>query len=505
MTFKDLEIIAPILEAVKAEGYTQPTPIQEQAIPILLKGKDLLGVAQTGTGKTAAFAIPILQHLYMERQKNRAARGIRALIVTPTRELAIQIAESFSAYGRHTGIRNTVIFGGVKQGAQTNALEKGIEVLVATPGRLLDLMNQGYVSLDTIGFFVLDEADRMLDMGFIHDIKKIISQLPARRQSLFFSATMPPDIVDLSRKILGNPEKVTVKPEQTTAERVEQSVYFVSKPGKPKLLTYLISQKPGASVLVFSRTKHGADKIVKMLKKSGIDAAAIHGNKSQGARQLALGNFKSGDSNVLVATDIAARGIDIEELLLVVNYDLPNIPETYVHRIGRTARAGAGGTAISFCDVEEKPYLRDIQKLINQTIPVVVDHPFTGDQGEEEADEWDRPRESNQSRNRVGRNDRSSTGRAPRQSPNREPGNERQPQSRPQSSSSSREPRESGKIPDQTSRSSVVSGEGVHSGTRPQRAVQGRPSPNRWSPVSARPANPGRSNRQITRGSQNKT
>lgn len=505
MTFKDLEIIAPILEAVKAEGYTQPTPIQEQAIPILLQGKDLLGVAQTGTGKTAAFAIPILQHLYLERQQNRAARGIRALIVTPTRELAIQIGESFSAYGRHTGIRNTVIFGGVKQGAQTNALEKGIEVLVATPGRLLDLMNQGYVSLDTIGFFVLDEADRMLDMGFIHDIKKIIAQLPVRRQSLFFSATMPPDIVDLSRKILGNPEKVTVKPEQTTAERVEQSVYFVSKPGKPKLLTYLISQKPGASVLVFSRTKHGADKIVKMLKKAGIDAAAIHGNKSQGARQLALGNFKSGDSNVLVATDIAARGIDIEELQLVVNYDLPNIPETYVHRIGRTARAGAGGTAISFCDVEEKLYLRDIQKLINQTISVVVDHPFTGDQGEEEADEWDRPRESGQFRNRGGRNDRSSSGRAPRQSPTQESGNERKPQSRPQSSPSSRESRESGKSLNQTSRSSVVSGEGTHSGTRPQRAVPGRPSPNRWTPVSARPANPGRSNRQITRGSQNKT
>ncbi len=516
MTFRDLEIIAPILEAVKAEGYTRPTPIQEQAIPILLKGKDLLGVAQTGTGKTAAFAIPILQHLYLERQQNRAARGIRALIVTPTRELAIQIADSFTAYGRHTGIRNTVVFGGVKQGAQTNALEKGIEVLVATPGRLLDLMNQGYISLDTIGFFVLDEADRMLDMGFIHDIKKIIAQLPLRRQSLFFSATMPPDIVDLSRKILGNPEKVTVKPEQTTAERVEQSVYFVSKAGKPKLLTYLINQKPGASVLVFSRTKHGADKIVKMLKKAGIDAAAIHGNKSQGARQQALGNFKNGNSLVLVATDIAARGIDIEELQLVVNYDLPNIPETYIHRIGRTARAGLGGTAVSFCDMEEKPYLRDIQKLINQTIPVVADHPFTGDQGEVPADEWDRPREFQQSRNRGSRSDQVSPGRAARQTPARQlQFDEKQPEpvrqesvsgsrdSSPSRTSSRREAqlknktvtadykqqsspsfRENRKLPSRSSHESRESQQARNQNPQPPRY--------RWSPVQARPAHGGK-------------
>ncbi len=512
------------MRLLKPKDIPSRPPFRNKRYPFFSEGKDLLGVAQTGTGKTAAFAIPILQHLYHERQQNRAARGIRALIVTPTRELAIQISESFSAYGRHTGIRNTVIFGGVKQGAQTQALEKGIEVLVATPGRLLDLMNQGYVSLDTIGFFVLDEADRMLDMGFIHDIKKIIAQLPARRQSLFFSATMPPDIVDLSRKILGNPEKVTVKPEQTTAERVEQSVYFVSKAGKPKLLTYLISQKPGASVLVFSRTKHGADKIVKMLKKAGIDAAAIHGNKSQGARQLALGNFKSGDSSVLVATDIAARGIDIEELQLVVNYDLPNIPETYVHRIGRTARAGLGGTAVSFCDVEEKPFLRDIQKLINQTIPVVVDHPFTGDQGAEEADEWDRPREFQQSRNRGGRNDQPSAGRAPRQPQTREPLQSREPRQvnssapresshreprkqaehktpelRTQNSPASREPmredtpapRESvgsRRSPNRTSHSSGGSGDGLHSGARSQRPGPGRASQNRWSPVHAHPA-----------------
>lgn len=376
MTFRKLGIIEPILKALSSEGYQQPTPIQEQAIPILLRGKDLLGCAQTGTGKTAAFAIPILQQLYLEKKNSGHSGSIRALVVTPTRELALQIGESFTTYGRHTGITNTVIFGGVKQGPQVLALQRGVDVLVATPGRLLDLMDQGYISLDHIGYSVLDEADRMLDMGFIHDIRKIIARLPARRQSLFFSATMPPDIVELSRKILGNPEKVTVHPELTTAEKVAQSLFYVEKQHKPGLLIYLLKRHPGASVLVFSRTKHGADKIVKVLKKEEIDAAAIHGNKSQGARQLALDNFKNGHSKVLVATDIAARGIDIEELQLVINYDLPNIPETYVHRIGRTGRAGAGGSAVSFCDTEEKAYLRDIQKLINQTIPLVPEHPF---------------------------------------------------------------------------------------------------------------------------------
>lgn len=396
MTFENLGIIEPILRALTAEGYQNPTPIQEQAIPILLRGKDLLGCAQTGTGKTAAFAIPILQHLYRERQENNHMRKIRALVVTPTRELAIQIGESFTTYGRFTGIRNTVVFGGVKQGGQVDALEKGVEVLVATPGRLLDLMDQGYISLDHVAFSVLDEADRMLDMGFIHDIKKIIARLPQKRQSLFFSATMPPEIVDLSRKILGNPEKVSVQPEQTTAERVTQSVYMVSKKNKPGLLVHLIRQNPEAAVLVFSRTKHGADKVVRILKKSGIEAAAIHGNKSQGARQTALGNFKSGHSGVLVATDIAARGIDIEELPMVINFDLPNIPETYVHRIGRTARAGAEGEAVSFCDAEEIPYLKDIQKLIRQAIPVVEDHPFTGDDDprEEEGEGYSSDQES---------------------------------------------------------------------------------------------------------------
>jgi len=391
MKFTDLKIIEPILRALKAEGYVQPTPIQEQSIPILLKGKDLLGCAQTGTGKTAAFAVPILQHLYQNNQRNKGPRKIRSLIVTPTRELAIQIADSFTAYGKYTGIKNTVIFGGVKQGAQTEILRRGIDVLVATPGRLLDLMQQGFISLRDVEYFVLDEADRMLDMGFIHDIRKIIAKLPVKRQSLFFSATMPPDIVKLSRKILGNPEKVSVKPEQTTAEKVEQAVYFVGKKSKVKLLIHLLKTEDINSALIFSRTKHGANKIVKMLDKADIGASAIHGNKSQGARQLALANFKSGITKVLVATDIAARGIDIDELSHVINYDLPNIPETYVHRIGRTGRAGASGIALSFCDGEERAYLKDIQKLIAQNIPVVDEHPFPDDGTEDVPSSQARP------------------------------------------------------------------------------------------------------------------
>lgn len=376
MTFNDLGIIEPILRSLKAEGYTHPTAIQEQSIPILLQEKDLLGCAQTGTGKTAAFAIPILQHLY-EKVANKNRRGIKALVVTPTRELALQIAESFTTYGKFTKVRNTVIFGGVKQGAQTQALRNGVDVLVATPGRLLDLINQGFISLRDIEYFVLDEADQMLDMGFIHDIKKIIALLPKNRQSLFFSATMPPSIVELSGKILGNPEKVTIKPKQATAEKVEQAVYFVSKTGKRQLLPYILKEHEHESTLVFSRTKHGADRIVKILARSGIKAEAIHGNKSQGARQKALGNFKNGQTPVLVATDIAARGIDVEELALVINYDLPNIPETYVHRIGRTGRASASGIALSFCDNEERAFLKSIQRLIHQSIPVIEEHPFT--------------------------------------------------------------------------------------------------------------------------------
>ena len=376
MTFNELQIIDPILKALEDQGYTEPTPIQQRTIPILLKGDDLLGCAQTGTGKTAAFAIPIIQYLYLNRQKNVGKRRIRALIITPTRELAIQIADSFTQYGTYTGLKNTVVFGGVKQNAQTDMLRQGVDVLVATPGRLLDLMNQGFVNLKDVKFSVLDEADRMLDMGFIHDIQKIIAQLPEKRQSLFFSATLPPDIIKLSKKLLGNPVKVTIKPEQPTAEKVDQSVYFVNKRKKPALLVHLLISLPYVSTLVFSRTKHGADKIVKLLNKANIIAEAIHGNKSQPARQKALGNFKSGKTSVLIATDIAARGIDVEKLGLVLNYDLPEIPETYIHRIGRTGRASESGVAISFCDPEERQNLKDIQRLIRQTIPVVEDHPF---------------------------------------------------------------------------------------------------------------------------------
>lgn len=376
MTFNDLGLIEPILKALQEEGYTHPTPIQEQAIPVLLQGQDLLGCAQTGTGKTAAFAIPILQQMYEAKPAGNAPRKIKALVVTPTRELAIQISESFSAYGKYTGLRNTVIFGGVGQKPQTDALRRGVDILIATPGRLLDLMNQGFISLDDVKFSVLDEADQMLDMGFIHDVRKIIAKLPAKRQSLFFSATMPPTIVELSDKMLGNPHKITVKPEQATAERVEQAIYFVDKADKPKLLIHILESNPAGSVLVFARTKHGSDKVVKFLAKAEISAEAIHGNKSQVARQRALGNFKTGITRVLIATDIAARGIDVAELSLVINYELPNVPETYVHRIGRTGRASASGMAISFCEEEEVPYLKTIQKLINQRIPVIDEHPY---------------------------------------------------------------------------------------------------------------------------------
>lgn len=415
MTFKELEVIEPILKALQEKGYTHPTPIQEQAIPILLKGKDLLGCAQTGTGKTAAFAIPILQHLFLDKTRNRNQRQVKALIVTPTRELAIQIADNFTEYGEHTDIRNTVIFGGIKQGSQTNALKRGVDVLVATPGRLLDLMNQGFISLKNVEYFVLDEADQMLDMGFVHDIKKLITQLPVKRQSLFFSATMPKTIVELSSKILGTYETVTVKPEQATAERVGQAVYFVSKADKTKLLVHVLKEENAVSTLVFARTKHGADKVVKVLSKANITAEAIHGNKSQNARQRALSNFKEGKIKVLIATDIAARGIDISDLALVINYELPNVPETYVHRIGRTGRASASGISISFCDMEERPYLKDIEKLIRQQIPVVSTHPYADaskdelipdkkPQGNNRQQQQAKPKNNNNNRNNWRRN-----------------------------------------------------------------------------------------------------
>jgi ATP-dependent RNA helicase RhlE len=376
MTFKDLKLELPILKALEKQGYTQPTPIQEQAIPILLKGHDLLGVAQTGTGKTAAFGIPILNHLLKENNSGQGKRKIKALVVTPTRELAIQIAENFTDYSQFTHLRNTVIFGGVKQSKQVASLQQGVDILVATPGRLLDLMNQGYITFRDLKYVVLDEADQMLDMGFIHDVKKIIAKLPPNRQSLFFSATMPKTIVELSQKMLGDFERVTIKPEQATAEKVKQGVYFVSKNNKPNLLIHLLEQRPQDSVLVFSRTKHGANKIIKTLDKAKIKSAAIHGNKSQAQRQKALGEFKDGSLKVLIATDIAARGIDVDDLALVINYDLPNVSETYVHRIGRTGRASASGIALSFCMGDERPYLKDIEKLIKQQVPRMGEHPY---------------------------------------------------------------------------------------------------------------------------------
>ncbi len=379
MNFKELHLIAPILKALEAEGYTSPTPIQEQAIPDVLKGKDLLGCAQTGTGKTAAFAIPILQNLFLQRNHEVRNDDIKALILTPTRELAIQIDESFAAYGKHTGIRHTVIFGGVSQYHQTNALRRGIDILIATPGRLLDLIAQRHVNLQHIKMFVLDEADRMLDMGFINDVKKIIARLPQKRQTLFFSATMPPEISRLSASILTDPIRVEVTPVSSTAENVDQSIYLVEKNDKKQLLIHLLKDDKIQSALVFTRTKYGADKIAKELYRANIKADAIHGNKTQSARQNALNNFKNGKIRVLVATDIAARGIDVDDLTHVINFELPNIPETYVHRIGRTGRAGASGTALSFCDLEERQFLRDIHKLIDQTIPVIEDHPYASE------------------------------------------------------------------------------------------------------------------------------
>jgi ATP-dependent RNA helicase RhlE len=381
MLFEQLNLIAPILRALENEGYTTPTPIQQRAIPEVLAGKDLLGCAQTGTGKTAAFAIPILQLLQERLERRTGKPSIKSLILTPTRELAIQIGESFETYGKNTDINCKVIFGGVSQHSQVEALRRGIDVLVATPGRLLDLMDQRFVDLSRIELFVLDEADRMLDMGFIHDVKKVIAKLPAKRQSLFFSATMPPPIVQLANTILTNPVKVEVTPVASTAHLIDQVVYFIDKDNKRKLLIDLLQNAAIERVLVFTRTKHGADKVVKDLLRSNITAQAIHGNKSQNARQLALNNFKAKLTRVLVATDIAARGIDIDELTHVINYELPNIPESYVHRIGRTGRAGASGFAIAFCDAEERAYLKDIQKLIGKTVPVVNEHPYPMMQG----------------------------------------------------------------------------------------------------------------------------
>jgi len=374
MQFKDLHLIPAILKALQEENYTNPTPIQENTIPLLLKGHDVLASAQTGTGKTAAFAIPIIQHLALEEKSDK--RVIKSLIVTPTRELAIQIDENFTSYAKYTGLQNTVIFGGVNQNSQTRRLSQGVDVLVATPGRLLDLINQGLISLQHIKYFILDEADRMLDMGFINDIKKIIALLPKERQSLFFSATLPDNIVELSRKILNDPKKVSVNPVSSTAETIQQKLYYTNKSDKKSLLLHILEDEEMDQVLIFSRTKHGADRIVKDLKKSNIQAAAIHGDKAQNQRQNALNRFKDKEIRILVATDIAARGIDIDKLAYVINYDIPNVAETYVHRIGRSGRAGEDGMAISICEPEENAYVKDIEKLIKLKIPVIDGHPY---------------------------------------------------------------------------------------------------------------------------------
>lgn len=369
MNFNELRLIEPLLRALNEEGYQTPTPIQQQAIPPVLDGRDLLGCAQTGTGKTAAFTLPILQAL-SKPERILAHRPLQGLILTPTRELAIQIGESIAAYGRYLKIRHTVIFGGVSQGKQVEQLRRGVDILVATPGRLLDLMGQGVVNLSTISFFVLDEADRMLDMGFIHDVKRVIKHLPTKRQTLFFSATMPPEVQGLVDMLLTNPVKVEVTPPSTTVERIAQAVYFVNRSDKQALIISLLSDPAIDRVLVFMQMKHACDKLARKLQSEGITAEAIHGNKSQNARQRALENFKLGQTRVLIATDIAARGIDIDDLAYVLNYELPNIPETYVHRIGRTGRAGASGKALSFCDHEERAYLKAIEKVTRQTIPV---------------------------------------------------------------------------------------------------------------------------------------
>jgi ATP-dependent RNA helicase RhlE len=376
LSFQKLNVIEPILKALASEGYTTPTPIQEQAIPLVLQGKDLFGCARTGTGKTAAFAIPVLQLIHEQNQVSKGPNTIKALILTPTRELALQIKESLDTYGKFTGLKHAVIFGGVSQQTQVNTLRRGVDILVATPGRLLDLMDQRFVNLSNIRHLILDEADTMLDMGFVHDVKKIIAKVPRQRQTLFFSATMAPAIRQLANTILMNPVSIEITPVSSTAETVRQAVYFVQKSNKQSLLKHLLTDAGIPMALVFTRTKHGADRVAKELNHFGISAAAIHGNKSQQARQAALLKFRSRQIQVLVATDIAARGIDIDELALVINYDLPEVSETYVHRIGRTGRAGASGMAISFCDHEEKAYLRDIEKLIKKAVPVESEHPF---------------------------------------------------------------------------------------------------------------------------------
>jgi ATP-dependent RNA helicase RhlE len=411
MTFEKLGLISPILKSLHTEGYETPTPIQAQAIPPILENRDIMGCAQTGTGKTAAFTLPILQKIAAMKEANPTSKKIKALIVTPTRELALQIGDCIRAYGRNLPVKHTVVFGGVGQQAQVDALTRGVDILVATPGRLLDLYDQGYIKLDEIKLFVLDEADRMLDMGFVHDVKKILRLIPTRRQSLFFSATMPPSIMQLAGTILVDPVTVFITPVSSTAETIQQKLYYVDQGNKIPLLIDILEENNIQTALVFTRTKHGADKLVKHLVKVNITAQAIHGNKSQNHRVASLNNFKNGSIRVLVATDIAARGIDIDDLAFVVNFEIPNVPETYVHRIGRTGRAGAQGAAVSFVDREEVPFILDIQKLIKMFIPEVKDHAYLPSQVMVDLDKV-QTREVNRSHNQARRGNAQPTPRA---------------------------------------------------------------------------------------------
>lgn len=495
MQFEDLNLIDPLLRALRAEGYSTPTPIQEQAIPHVLEGRDLLGCAQTGTGKTAAFALPILQHL---AENPRPGNHIRVLVLAPTRELASQIGDSFRAYGRNTGVKQLTIFGGVGQQPQVDKLRQGPNVLVAAPGRLLDLMNQGFIKLDKIEVFVLDEADRMLDMGFIHDVRRVIAALPKQRQTLLFSATMPEEIQDLAQNILIDPIKVEVTPVASTVDKIEQSVFFVEKKDKPALLESLLQDKNISRVLVFTRTKHGANKVVQRLEAARIHAEAIHGNKSQTAREAALKNFKSGRTRVLVATDIAARGLDVDEITHIINYELPNEPETYVHRIGRTARAGASGIAFSFCDTEERAYLRDIERLIKLHVPVVKEHAYQSPLGVPEPTDFNRrggqrsqprpqgDRPQNNGQRPQGQRSRNGRGNGrPQQNEQGERRSEPRPQGeRPQAAQGNRDNRPQGERPQ-------------NGGSRPQGNRDNRPQGERRSnnpprdnnrPQSERPA-----------------
>ena len=416
MIFEDLGLSKSILQAIQEEGYTQPTPIQEKAIPVILEGNDLVGCAQTGTGKTAAFAIPIIHYLHRVIGTSKKHKKIKALIITPTRELAIQIGESFDTYGKYSSITQLTIFGGVSQIPQVETLKKGVDVLIATPGRILDLHKQGFIDLDHLHTLVLDEADQMLDMGFIGDVKKIVKLTPDNRQTLLFSATMPLAIRELAEEFLKDPKTVTVTPVSSTAETVKQSIYFVEKSEKRALLYHLIRNEKLSNVLVFARTKHGADNIVKSLRKREVKAEAIHGDKSQTSRQRALDAFKNKEVDILVATDIAARGIDIEQLPLVINFDLPNIPETYVHRIGRTGRAGNGGNAISFCGKDEHVYWKDIQKLIRTDVKTIFEHPYPWK--EEIQNNEAKPKGANRSGKTGGKSGGARSGKSSRKSDN---------------------------------------------------------------------------------------